>query len=188
MFKTGALAASMAALLSTSCLAAAVVTPGQYSSVTQYTGLIDPNGICAGLTPVGDVTSGEATVKGLGKPFVQTIANPATASPYSVGYIQCSYPSLPAAGAFTATSNGGYTNAPKTPQVTTCSASTGITYTLTSSNNSMATPPSSLTINVLPVNGTLSSFQQTAGYSTVAVGGTTVCYLSTDSLFSRTGK
>ncbi len=189
MFKTGALAASMAALLSTASFAAGpVITAGQYATTTQYTGLIDPDGVCAGITPVGAVTTGEATVKGLGLPLTQTINNPSPTSPYGVGYIQCTYAPLPAATAFKAATGGGYTASPTAATVTSCNASNGISYTLTSSNNASASPPTTNTITILPVLGTLSSFKQTATYSTVAIGGATICYLSTDTVLSRSGK
>src|ERR1700677_863265 len=117
MFKTLS-ATAMLAVMAAPALAQPVVLKGQYAGVTQYTATIDPSGTCAGLgvTP-GKVTTSEATVGGLGKAWTSTIANPGdgtTSVPYAVNWINCSFPKLPAASAFTSSSIGGVTGAPET--------------------------------------------------------------------------
>jgi len=133
------------------------------------------------------VTAGAGHAAGLGGTAVETINVPAAASPYGVGFNQCSFAALPPASAFTLQSNGTYTASPTGVSVTSCTSSSGIAYTLSSSNNASSSPPSTLTITILKANGTLSSFKQTATNTTVAIGGSTICYLSTDALWSRSG-
>ncbi|MEJ0049363.1 MAG: hypothetical protein WDN04_27080 [Rhodospirillales bacterium] len=47
MAKLSTGAAAITAMFSTAALAQPVLTPGEYYGVTQYTGLVDPSGICA---------------------------------------------------------------------------------------------------------------------------------------------
>jgi hypothetical protein len=194
MSKLPTAAAVICALFSTGALAQ-VLTAGQYYGVTQYTGLDDPSGVCAssaGLA-VGQVTTSISTVLGFGKGNASTIADPGSASAptgYGVQWINCTFPDFPAATAFTKQSNGSYTDSPTTAQVTTCSAENGVTYTLTSSNGSSGGVTQTDTITIIPpLKGSKSSsFKLTSGNTAVAVGGTVLCYLSTDALYSRSGK
>jgi hypothetical protein len=194
MAKIPTAAAVIGALFSTGALAQ-VLTAGQYYGVTQYTGLDDPSGICAssaGLA-VGQVTTSINTVGGFGKGNASTIASPGSASAptgYGIQWINCTFPKFPAATSFTKQSNGSYTDSPTTAQVTTCSAENGVTYTLTSSNGSSGSVTQTDTITIIPpLKGSKnSSFKLTSGNTAVAVGGTTLCYLSTDALYSFSGK
>jgi len=209
MFKTAS-AAAVAALFAAPALAAPVVNVGQYAGTTQYTATIDPSGTCAGLgvTP-GKLTGSVATVAGLGKAWTSTIASPGagtTAVPYGVTWINCAFPALPAATAFTASSIGGvtgaadtiYTDSPAGQQTTSCvapSTQAGLNgaanYTLVSGNGNDAngTPQTNL-VTVIPANGTGkdSGFKLTTGNTQLNVAGNLVCYLSTDALYVDTFK
>jgi hypothetical protein len=203
MFKTVSLAA-LAAMMATAAFAAEPtkapkpkLTGGQFVGATQYTGLIDPNGLCAGVAglAVGQNTSSVATVAGLGKTWTSTIANanPTPNSPYGLGWINCQFPALPAATAFTATTIGSETEfvaAPTDIETTNCLASTGTAYTLTSSNSTGGAEPQTLTITILPVNGTGKDYgyRLTSTNSGLAVNGTTVCFLSTDAVYLNASK
>jgi hypothetical protein len=194
MARVSTVAAVIGALFSTGALAQ-TLTAGQYYGVTQYTGLDDPSGICgssAGLA-VGQLTTSISTVGGLDKGNASTIASPGSASAptgYGVQWINCEFPKLPAASAFTQQSDGSYTDSPTTKQTTTCSAENGVTYTLTSSNGSSGGVTQTDTITIIPpLKGSKnSSFKLTSGNTAVAVGGTVLCYLSTDALYSFSGK
>src|SRR5271168_558067 len=116
MFKTAS-AAAVVALVAAPAMAQ-VVAAGQYSGTTQYTATIDPSGTCAGLgvTP-GKVTGSVATIGGLGKAWTSTIAQTGagtSAVPYGTNWINCAFPALPAATAFTANSIGGVTGPAET--------------------------------------------------------------------------
>jgi hypothetical protein len=186
--------AAMSVLMSTGALAQKL-TAGQYFGTTQYTALDDPSGICAssaGLA-VGQVTNSISTILGFGLGNASTIANPGSASAptgYGVQWINCAFPTFPAASAFSKQKDGSYTDSPTAPQVTTCSAENGVTYTLTSSNGSSGGLTQTDTITIIPpLKGSKStSFKLTSGNTAVAVGGTVLCYLSTDALYSRSGK
>src|SRR5277367_6326881 len=115
MFKTASAAAAAALFAVPAFASGPVVNAGQYAGTTQYTATIDPSGMCAGLgvTP-GKITSSVATIGGLGNAWTSTIANPGagtSAVPYAVTWINCAFPALPAASAFTASSIGGVTGA-----------------------------------------------------------------------------
>jgi hypothetical protein len=195
MFRT-ATAAAVAALLCAPAMAQ-TLTAGQYNGVTQYTGLLDPSGLCgsaAGLA-VGQLTTNQGSVPGLGLAWTTTVTNTNNPSgTYGAGWINCKYAALPAASAFTATAVGSETEYVATPtgsQVTNCFASAGggTPYVLSSSNSTLSNGiAQTLTITILPGNGTGldSGFKITSGNSSVAVGGTTLCYLSTDSLYLHT--
>ena len=184
---------------------AQTLTAGQYKGVLQYTGLIDPDSICgpeAGLA-AGQVTTGVATVAGLGAAWTTSSANQNPTSTlavsYGTGWINCQYPALPAASAFTASTVGTATQYTASPgaQVTSCVASNGIEYTLSSSNGSFSfggqNIPQSSSVTILPVNtstaGTAvttsldSGFKITTTNTAVTVGKYTLCLLSTDALY-----
>jgi hypothetical protein len=193
--------AAVAALLTTSAMAKAPVaklTAGQFVGVTQYTGLVDPSGLCgsaAGLA-VGQLTYSVATVGALGTAWTSTIANPNNApGTYGVGWINCQFPALPLASAFVATPIGAETEFVATPagaQNATCTASVGGTvYVLGSGNGTLSNGlVQTNTITILPVNGTGkdSSFRQTTTNSSVTIGTNTLCYLSTDGVYSNASK
>jgi hypothetical protein len=203
MFKTVSTAA-IAALIATSALAAAppkttgaVVKGGQYVGATQYTGLIDPDGLCAGVAglAVGQNTSSVASITGLGATWTSTIANanPTPSAPYGVGWINCQFPALPAASAFVATTIGTATEYVATPtdvETTSCLASNGTPYTLTSSNTTVGGEAQTLTVTVLPVNtgGKDYGFRLTSGNSALSVNGNTICFLSTDAVYLNGSK
>jgi hypothetical protein len=203
MFKTISTAA-IVALLATSAFAATPskapkpkLTAGQYVGATQYTGLIDPEGLCAGVAGLapGQNTSSVARVGGLGATRTSTIANanPTPSAPYGVGWIECQFPALPAATAFTATTIGTETEFVATPtdvETSSCLASNGTPYTLTSANSTSGAEPQTLTVTVLPVNGTGKDygFRLTSGNSALAVNGNTICYLSTDAVYLNASK
>jgi hypothetical protein len=212
MFKTLS-AAAMVAAIAAPALAQPVVLKGQYVGTTQYTATIDPSGTCAGLGVVpGLTTTSVATVGGLGKAFTSTIANPGSGSsgnPYQVAWINCSFPKLPPATAFVASSIGGVTGAAETiytavypvpkkkakdaQTTTSCAAPStqaglnGLAnYTLVSGNGTDANgTPQTLTTTVIPTNGTGVDYgwKLTSTNSQLNVAGTLVCYLSTDALY-----
>jgi hypothetical protein len=175
---------------------AQTVTAGQYKGVTQYTGLVDPSGLCGSLAGLaaGQLTTGEASVPGLGLAWTTTITNtnPSPTATYGAGWINCQYAALPAASAFTATTLGAVTEYVATPtgaQATNCFANNGTPYVLGSSNSTLTNGiVQTLTITILPTNGTGidSGFKITSGNSSVTVGTNTLCYLSTDSLYLHT--
>ena len=191
--------AAVAALLTTSAMAKAPVaklTAGQFVGVTQYTGLVDPSGLCgsaAGLA-VGQLTYSVATVGALGTAWTSTIANPNNApGTYGVGWINCQFPALPAASAFVATTIGTATEYVATPtdvETTSCLASNGTPYTLTSSNTTVGGEAQTLTVTVLPVNtgGKDYGFRLTSGNSALSVNGNTICFLSTDAVYLNGSK
>ncbi len=213
MFKIVSTAA-IAALFASTAMAKAPpfkILGGQYIATTQYTALIDSSGLCgpvAGLA-AGQVTTAVATFTALGDTWTETIANAngagTSSSPYGVGWVNCQFPALPAASAFTATAVTGsnpviytYTAKPSGLNVSSCVASTGTAYTLTSqngSNSDFGSPVTqTLTYFGLPSNkGTGlaandSGFKVTTTNSELAVGGNPFCYLSIDSLFLATQK
>jgi hypothetical protein len=209
MFKTASAAAAVA-LFAAPALAAPVVNVGQFAGTTQYTATIDPSGTCAGLGVVpGKVTGSVATVGGLGKAFTSTIASPGAgtvAVPYGVTWINCAFPALPAATAFTASSIGGvtgpaetiYTDLPAGQQTTSCfapSTTAGLNgaanYTLVSGNGVDSNGQTQTNeVTVIPTNGTGkdSGFKLTTGNTQLNVLGSLVCYLSTDALYLDTTK
>ena len=208
MFKTAS-AAAVVALVAAPALAQTVIAD-QYAGTTQYTATIDPSGTCAGLGVVpGKVTSSVATVGGLGKAWTSTIANPGAgtmAVPYAVTWINCAFPALPAASAFTATSIGGatgpaetiYTDSPAGQQTTNCfapSTTAGLNgaanYSLVSGNGVDSNGQTQTnSVSVIPVNGTGKDygFKITTGNTQLNVLGSLVCYLSTDALYVDTQK
>jgi hypothetical protein len=209
MFKTASAAAAVA-LFAAPALAAPVVAADQYLGTTQYTATIDPSGTCAGLgvTP-GKTTNSIATIKGLGVAWTSTIANPGagtSAVPYGVTWINCSFPALPAATAFTASSIGGvagpavtiYTDSPTGQQTTTCEApstTAGLNgaaqYTLVSGNGVDSNGQTQTNeVTVIPTNGTGKDdgFKITTGNTQLNVLGSLVCYLSTDALYVNSEK
>ncbi len=195
--------AAVAAMLTTSAMAAVKFSGGQYAGVTQYTGLVDPSGLCgsaAGLA-VGQLTSSVATLGALGTTFTSTIANTNNPSgTYGVGWINCQFAATPVASAFKAVVIGPtgatmteYVATPVGPEATNCFASAGggTPYVLSSSNTTLSNGiAQTLSFTILPVNGTGkdSSFKLTTTNSSVSVGGTTLCYLSTDSVYSNASK
>jgi hypothetical protein len=212
MFKTVS-ATALLAVLAAPALAQPVVSKGQFFGTTQYTATIDPSGTCAGLgvTP-GKTTVSEATVGGLGKAWTSTIANPGdgtTSVPYAVTWINCSFPKLPPATAFTASSIGGvagpavtiYTAVYPVPkkkatvaqETTTCEApstTAGLNgaaqYTLVSGNGVDSNGQTqSNEVQVIPLNagGLDSGFKITTTNTQLNVLGNLVCYLSTDALY-----
>jgi hypothetical protein len=204
MFKTVS-ATALLAVLAAPALAQPVVLKGQYFGTTQYTATIDPSGTCAGLgvTP-GVTTVSEATVGGLGKAWTSTIANPGDGTssvPYGVNWINCSFPKLPKATAFTASSIGGvagpavtiYTDLPAGQQTTTCEApstTAGLNgaaqYTLVSGNGVDSNGQTqSNEVTVIPTNGAGVDygFKLTTTNTQLNVLGNLVCYLSTDALY-----
>ena len=211
MFKIVSTAA-IAALLSTSAMATTVKIPpfkflgGQFVGATQYTGLIDPDSLCANVAGlgIGQNTSSVATVPGLGLPWTQTIANsnPLPSSAYGVSWINCSFAALPLATAFTgtnitptaATPTYLYTSSPTAAQTTSCLASTGVAYTLISGNDTInyggSSIPQTLVISGLPANGAGKDFgfKVTSTNSALAVGGNTVCFLSTDAVYLNSSR
>jgi hypothetical protein len=194
MFRT-ATAAAVAALLCAPAMAQ-TVTAGQYKGATQYTGLVDPSGLCGSLAGlvVGQLTTAEASVPGLGLAWTTTITNtnPSPTAAYGAGWINCSYAALPAATAFTATAVGSETEYVATPtgsQATNCFANNGTPYVLGSGNGTLGNGlVQTLTITILPANGTGldSGFKITSTNSSVTVGTNTLCFLSTDSLYLHT--
>jgi hypothetical protein len=217
MFKSLS-AAAMVAAFAAPALAQPVVVAGQYIGTTQYTGTIDPSGTCSGLGVVpGLTTSSVATVGGLGKAFTSTIANPgngSSANPYQIDFINCAFPKLPPASAFVASSIGGATGPAETiytavypvpkgkaqvAQTTTnCAAAStqaglnGLAnYALISGNGTDVNgTPQTLTTTVIPVNPTGLDYgwKLTSTNSQLNVGGTLVCYLSTDAVYLSTNK
>jgi hypothetical protein len=190
MFRT-ATAIAVAALFCAPAMAQ-TVTKGQYRGVTQYTTLTDFSGACTGIAGLaaGQLTTTVATVTGLGAPWTSTIANlnPTPTAAYGAGWINCHFPTLPATGAFTGTATTGFTAAPTGPDVTTCVASNGIAYTLTSGNG--ASPlgdgtQQTETVTLLPANGTGadSGYKLTTTNTLLSAGGSPLCYLSTDALY-----
>jgi hypothetical protein len=168
------------------------VTPGQYRGVTQYTGLIDPEGLCGGVAglAVGQLTTTVATVAGLGITWTSTIANanPTPSTPYGVGWINCAFAALPNTGDFSPVSVGTateYVATPTAPQTTSCFASNGVPYQLGSSNGTANGEPQTNTITILPTNGTGldSGFRVTTTNTTVTVNNNVLCFLSTDALY-----
>ncbi len=188
MFKTFAAVAALMTTLSGAAMAQ-TVTAGQYIGQTQYTGLVDPSGICATLgLAVGQKSTSVSTVTGLGNTFAQVIANVGagtTNSAYGVTPIACSFGALPAAGAFTANADGSYTATPSTPSITTCASSKG-TFTLTSQNGTVSGLTATYAVTVLNSGaGSLnSSFATNTTNTALASGGTTLCYLSTSAQYS----
>ncbi len=210
MIKTASAAAAVA-LFAAPAMAQPAVPAGQFAGTTQYTATIDPSGTCAGLGVVpGKVSSSVATVGGLGKAWTSTIANTSGAgtgaSPYTTAWINCAFPALPAAAAFTASSIGGvtgtaetiYTSTPAGQQTTACiapSTQAGLNgaanYTLVSGNGTDANgTPQTNTVTVIPANGTGkdSGFKLTTTNTQLNVGKQLVCYLSTDALYLDTYK
>jgi hypothetical protein len=184
------------------------VLKGQYAGTTQYTATIDPSGTCAGLgvTP-GEVTTSEATVGGLGKAWTSTIASPGAgtvAVPYDVTWINCSFPKLPKATLFTASSIGGvtgpaetiYTDLPKGQETTNCAApstTAGLNglanYSLVSGNGVDSNGQTQTNeVTVIPTNGTGVDygFKVTTTNTQLNVLGNLVCYISTDALYLNT--
>jgi hypothetical protein len=191
MFRT-ATAVAVAALFCAPAMAQ-TVTAGQYRGVTQYTALNDPNNICSGQAGLaaGQLTTSVATVAGLGAAWTSGIANtnPSPAATYGAGWINCKFAALPAASTFTSSSNGGFTSSPTASSTTTCLASNGIAYTLTSGNGTLSNGLTQTeTITLLPANGTGadSGYKLTTTNTALAVGGNTICYLSTDALYLLT--
>jgi hypothetical protein len=198
MFRT-ATAAAVLALLCAPAMAQSV-TVGQYRGITQYTGLNDTTGLCTSLAglKVGQITKSVATVGGLGATWTDTISNsnPSPTATYGVTWINCAFSGLPAASAFTATTIGTapateteYVATPTGSTTTNCYASNGTPYVLTSSNSTLSNGTvQTVTITLLPSNGTGldSGFRVTSTNSQLSVGGTTLCYLSTDAVYSHT--
>ena len=218
MFKIVSTAA-IAALFATSAMAVTKIpafkfTGGQFVGSTQYTNLVDPNNFCAGVAglAVGQVTSSVATIAALGDAWTETIANsnPSPTSTYGVTWINCSFAALPAATTFVGTNIGTtaapvylYTSTPTASQTTSCLASNGDAYTLTSGNGSITTTlfnggagtteteTQSLTITGLPVNGTGKDygFRLTSNNSVLAVAPYgPICFLSTDAVYLNSSK
>jgi hypothetical protein len=188
MFRT-APALAVAALLCAPAIAQ-TVTPGQYRGVQQYTGLIDPNGVCGGEAglAVGQLTSVVATVAGLGNTWTSTLANanPAPGVPYGVSWVSCSFPALPAANTFSPVTVGTateYQSSPTDQETTNCVAASGVPYQLGSSNGTTGGEPQTNTITILPTNGSDSGFKVTTTNTTVTVNNNTLCFLSTDALY-----
>jgi hypothetical protein len=193
MFRT-ATACAVAALFCAPAMAQ-TVTAGQYNGVTQYTALVDPEGLCASQAGLaaGQTSSSVATVKGLGLAWTTSIANtnptPGVAG-LSTGWINCKFAAMPAATDFTAATVGTateYTDSPTATQVTSCFASNGTAYTLTSTNSTLANGLAQTNaMTILPVQGDNSSFKITTSNTALAVAPYgTICYLSTDALYSR---
>ncbi|MEJ0049122.1 MAG: hypothetical protein WDN04_25675 [Rhodospirillales bacterium] len=128
------------------------------------------------------------------------------------GWINCSFPKLPKATAFTASSIGGVTGAAVTiytaptptptkkdpnPQgITNCAAPStqpglnGLAnYSLVSGNGTDAngTPQTSI-VTVIPTNGTGTDYgwKLTTTNTQLVVGTSLLCYISTDSLYLNT--
>jgi hypothetical protein len=191
MFKTAS-AVAVAALVSTSAMAQVVsanLPAGQYDSTTQFTGLVDPAGLCASTVIVGSVTHGVATLGGLNHPWTQVQVQTATASPYAATTISCSFTKLPPATKFTGsgTAPGGWSALNNGTGTCTDSAN-GLTYTLTTSNNPNSSPKSTSTITFLPVNGKDNGARLDQSNGALAVGGSTVCFISTQTVLLRSGK
>jgi len=198
MFRT-ATAAAVIALLCAPAMAQSL-TVGQYRGITQYTAINDTSGLCGSIAGLaaGQITKSVATVGGLGATWTDTISNsnPSPAAAFGVTWINCGFSGLPAASAFTATSIGSGTSAeteyvaqPTTPTTTNCYASNGTPYVLSSSNSTLGNGiAQTVTITLLPSNGTGldSGFRVTTTNSALSVGGNTLCYLSTDAVYSHT--
>jgi hypothetical protein len=199
--------AAVAALLTTSAMAKAPVaklTGGQFVGATQYTGLVDPSGLCGSLAglAVGQLTSSVATVGPLGTPTVpalpwtSTIANsnPSPTAAYGVGWINCTFPALGLASSYVATAVGTETEFVSTPvgtQTTSCFASNGTPYVLGSGNGTLGNGlMQTNTVTILPLNGTGkdSSFRVTTTNTSLTVGTNTLCFLSTDAVYSNASK
>jgi hypothetical protein len=155
--------AAIAALMTTTAMAATKIPAlkfvgGQFAGTSQYTGLIDPLGLCAGLAglTVGQNTSTVATIAGLSTATVsntwtQTIANPnpSPTSQYGVSWVNCQFAALPQATQFIGVNIGTsaapvykytWSPAPSAPaQVTSCLGSNGYGYTVTSSTAQVTT-------------------------------------------------
>ena len=188
MFRTAS-AFAVAALLCAPAMAQ-TLTPGQYRGVTQYTGLIDPEGLCGGVAglAVGQLTTTIATVAGLGSTWTSTIANanPTPSTPYGVGWINCSFAAMPTVSSFSPVSVGTateYVATPATPQTTSCFASNGTPYQLGSSNVTSNGESQTNTMTILPTNGLDSGFKVTTTNTTVTVNSNVLCFLSTDALY-----
>jgi hypothetical protein len=197
MIKVASAAAVAVGLLSTTALCQ-TLPAGQYSAVQQYTALFDPAGICGSLgLAAGQTGQQEATVGGLGKTYtgviLSTTGTGTTANPYGVTTIGCSFPALPAAGAFTKNADGSYTATPGGPdsQNSTCVSSKG-TFTLSAGNGTDTNTglPQTLTITVLadPVKNKDYAWRQTATNSALLAGPSYICSLSTDAVFTNTAK
>lgn len=190
MFKTAAAAAALCTLLSGSAFAQSLLA-GQYIGVTQYTGIIDPAQICASLgLAAGQVSTSVATVTGLSASFTSVIASAGTgtqSNPYGVAPITCAFGTLPAPGDFTKNSDGSYTAKPSTPSVTTCTSAKG-TFTLTSENGTWSgNIPAVYAVGILavPTGNQSSAFSTNSTNTQLAVGGTTLCYLSTSAQYGH---
>jgi hypothetical protein len=163
---------------------------GQYNAETQFTGLVDPAGLCASTVIVGSVTGGVATLNdpgatgsALGNAWSQTQVQTATSSPYTASTISCSFSALPTAASFT----GSPPSAPNNGVGTCIDSLNSLTYTLTTSNNAGGSPPSSSTATFLPVNGKDDGLRLDQSNGALAVGGNTVCFISTQTVLLRKG-
>jgi len=170
-------------LLALAPAAAALPLPaGQYTFEDQITGLLDPASECASFLQVGHVEVGVATLHGLGNAWTYTSFQNVQSPPYGLYASTCSISALPAATAFT----GSPPSAPA-PGTSTClsTAPGSQTVVFVFSNNSAASPPSSVKVTSVPTPGADDQLRFDYTNAAVTLNGATLCYLSGSSILLR---
>jgi hypothetical protein len=175
---------------------------GQYYGETQYTDLFDPagpGGPCAGIITVGSVTPSQTTLTvGLSGVLTRLVAVPSSAGT-GVTNTPCTGETLPAAGAFSAGTLAGTYVAPTSGTIVCNVGTSPLNYTLTSGNTGTINgKPVTDTVTILPASiavpnvggiALTSAFKETTVYSQLVVNTPTpvTCYVSTDSIYIRSG-
>jgi hypothetical protein len=171
MIRLATASAAFLAALSGSALAAYTIPPGEYAVTTQIQNIQnDTAGICSSILKIGEVQLGVGHVLGLGKTSQVVTPVPTATSPYTLGTQVCNYSALPA----TLNANG---TTPITGTVT-CNLN-GTTYVLTTTSGNG---------NIVNVASTTNDAFFLNAKSTVSVGGTTICTITTSSLNIFSGK
>ncbi len=190
MIKTFAIAGIAALAICAGGQASAATAPaptiaaGQYAGVLQFTAVNDPNGFCNGIVATGEIQPSVASFAlGTSSRVITPVTGTGTsASPYGVVPQICNYAASP-----TTLSSSGTTPADGT---TTCTGPQGTFQIVTGQSVDGVTGSS--TINT--VNKPAQSFKITttnaALEAPVGPGGAyvAICFISTDSLFVRSGK